>query len=249
MWVCRGSSTSDMGCRSRADLSIISIYCRSCELGPRRASIPWAMQHVRCLSAGQGGQPSICPGRGEARTSSMEATYASRSKEGMGGRDKGEHGVATSTAIRCLAMFMEPMYGVLQLATAIKLAFVHMASCVFQALAYVASWSKLAGARASTGNQPQAPVKTQTSSLYRVERFTWTNSRCAATNALLPNRLCHPWRHNSTSTVHLTVSSSRCFLGGTSAPNCGLLVPPSMVLETVQPPACSPYEGQLEDVV
>ena len=103
----------------------------------------------------------------------------------MGAGPQGEHGIATSPAIQCLALFMEPMYRVMQLVTAIKIAVVKMSSYLFQVLAHVASWSRLSNIRPLTAIQPQAPVNAQRSSLYRVERFMWTNSRCDCTQCLV----------------------------------------------------------------
>jgi hypothetical protein len=96
----------------------------------------------------------------------------------LGSRDQGEQNVAPFRAARCLAVFMESLFRAVQLLVSTLLAVFRAIACLFRAVSYVASWTKLHHKQAVTENLPQEPTNTQRSSLYRVERFMWTNSRC-----------------------------------------------------------------------
>lgn len=112
----------------------------------------------------------------------MAAANARGGEGGLGNRDQGEQPVATSTAMRCLVLLMQPLYRVIELLVKLQIALFKAVAQLFIALSSLASWSKLTR-RAAAGRQPQAPRNTQRSSMYRVERFMWPNSRYAAVHS------------------------------------------------------------------
>lgn len=75
---------------------------------------------------------------------------------------------------------MDPLYRVVQVLTNIQLLIFNAMSYAFGVLYWLVSWTRLQQpTKQSAKARPEPINKAQTSALYRVERLTWTNSRCA----------------------------------------------------------------------
>lgn len=108
----------------------------------------------------------------------MAVAHSRGGKKGLGSRDQGEqHVAAASKAVQLLSLFREPLYTCVKLVINMHLAVFWAVGYMFKALSQLVSWTSLGSIHRVPGGQPEAPINTQRSALYRVERFTWTNSR------------------------------------------------------------------------